>query len=328
MQLRNIVGRACALALIVCCLTGSASAAPPISIAPAPGNPGTIPQGPLGNAAPQPSAPVGQLVTGVKYRVLAVFPNPFFCDLGRFPVAVAGDELTLARHQLNQLQADPGQLRAILEHNGLVGERPLSDAEVLKIYSDYKRLRAIDLTPAGRGYRFELRVSERKGQGFIVTGVVDAEGAVSVKERRSGLVSCPVCLSPQTRIETPRGPVQISDLKEGDPVWTADFGGERQPATVERLQRVSVPPGHQMVHLRLADGRALLASPGHPTADGRRVADLRAGDLLDGSRIVEVREGSAPDNATYDILPSGPTGRYWADGILMGSILMDRQVPK
>jgi hypothetical protein len=27
------------------------------------------------------------------------------------------------------------------------------------------------------------------------------------------------------------------------------------------------------------------------------------------------------DGATYDLLPSGPTGAYWADGVLLGSTL-------
>jgi hypothetical protein len=27
------------------------------------------------------------------------------------------------------------------------------------------------------------------------------------------------------------------------------------------------------------------------------------------------------DGGTYDLLPSGPTGTYWADGVLLGSTL-------
>ncbi len=73
--------------------------------------------------------------------------------------------------------------------------------------------------------------------------------------------------------------------------------------------------------LKLADGRKLFASPAHPTADGRALSDLLPGDLLDGSRITQIEQTVYTGGATYDILPSGPTGFYWANGILLGSTL-------
>jgi hypothetical protein len=45
-------------------------------------------------------------------------------------------------------------------------------------------------------------------------------------------------------------------------------------------------PGHQKVHVVLADGRELWASAGHPMADGRPLGNLRAGGMLDGARVV------------------------------------------
>jgi len=63
------------------------------------------------------------------------------------------------------------------------------------------------------------------------------------------------------------------------------------------------------------------ASAGHPTADGRKVGELRAGDRLDGARVVAAMMVHLDDGATYDLLPSGPTGTYWADGVLLGSTL-------
>jgi len=65
----------------------------------------------------------------------------------------------------------------------------------------------------------------------------------------------------------------------------------------------------------------LSVSPGHPTADGRRVGDLETGDLLDGARLVGLEVVPYAHSATYDLLPSGDTGLYWADGILLGSTL-------
>jgi hypothetical protein len=73
----------------------------------------------------------------------------------------------------------------------------------------------------------------------------------------------------------------------------------------------------------LSDGRELHASPGHPTADGRALGDLQAGDLLDGAYVVLMERLPYDGIATFDLLPSGDTGLYWANGILMGSTLAD-----
>jgi hypothetical protein len=76
-----------------------------------------------------------------------------------------------------------------------------------------------------------------------------------------------------------------------------------------------------MVHLVLADGRELLASPGHRTADGRPLGLLVAGDALDGSTITRWELVPYAGDRTYDLLPAGGTGTYWANGILLASTL-------
>ena len=76
-----------------------------------------------------------------------------------------------------------------------------------------------------------------------------------------------------------------------------------------------------MVHILLADGRELWASAGHPTVDGRPLGALRAGDRLDGARIVSANREPYTQRFTYDILPSGATGQYWANGVLLASTL-------
>jgi hypothetical protein len=76
-----------------------------------------------------------------------------------------------------------------------------------------------------------------------------------------------------------------------------------------------------MVHLVLEDGRELTVSPGHPTSDGRRVGELRTGDFLDGKRVIALELVPYAQAATYDLLPAGATGFYWADGTLLGSSL-------
>jgi hypothetical protein len=76
-----------------------------------------------------------------------------------------------------------------------------------------------------------------------------------------------------------------------------------------------------MMHLMLEDGRELWVSPGHPTADGLRVRKFQPGDLLDGSRVRSAESEPYAGAATYDLLPAGGTGLYWANGILIASTL-------
>ena len=91
-----------------------------------------------------------------------------------------------------------------------------------------------------------------------------------------------------------------------------------------QVASVQVPATHEVVHVALSDGRQVWASPGHPTADGRRLGALQIGDPLDGGRIVRFERVQYGLAATYDLLPAGGTGRYWADGILLGSTLVPR----
>jgi hypothetical protein len=129
------------------------------------------------------------------------------------------------------------------------------------------------------------------------------------------------CLPATARIATPRGEVAVSRLAIGDLVWTVDASGERIAAPIARLASVRVTAPHSVVELSLADGRVLAVSAGHPNAAGQPVGALQRGDRLDGSRVVGRREHRYEGEHTWDLLPAGPTGKYWADGVLLGSTL-------
>jgi hypothetical protein len=131
------------------------------------------------------------------------------------------------------------------------------------------------------------------------------------------------CVSKGVQIDGPEGSIAIESLRVGDTVWTVDESGERIAAPILRVSRVPVPEGYEIVHLVLDDGRELWVSPGHPTADGRTIEDFVPGDLLDGARVTRADLIRYTESATYDILPSGGTGLYWANGILIGSTLAD-----
>ena len=113
----------------------------------------------------------------------------------------------------------------------------------------------------------------------------------------------------------------VEDLREGTIVWTVNAQGDRVAAPVLQTARTRAPPGHAVIRVRLSDGRTVAASPGHPTADGRMLGLLRAGDLLDGAVVSNAEVVPYGGEYVYDLLPAGATGRYWADGVLLGSTL-------
>ena len=132
---------------------------------------------------------------------------------------------------------------------------------------------------------------------------------------------CPICLSEDTVIDTPNGSINVKDLKEGMSVFTQDTSGNRIVGTVLQTGNTQIFTYHTIVHIILDDSRELYVSPEHLTADDRLTHQLSAGDLLDGSEIQSVEFETYAGTSTYDILPSGQTGFYWANGILMKSSL-------
>jgi len=132
---------------------------------------------------------------------------------------------------------------------------------------------------------------------------------------------CPICLSGSTLIDTPDGQVKVKELRVGHSVWTMDLAGHLVISTILKTGSVPVPKSHQMVHLILNDGREVSASVGHPTIDGRTVGDLVADNPYGNSIVVSVDRVPYDEGVTYDILPSGETGFYIANGILLGSTL-------
>ena len=257
--------------------------------------------------------------TELKYKVLDQFPDFFFCDPDFYPIA-RDDELTLALQRFPDLQANQEEFQTILKHNELSGQT-FTDDQKLLIYRDHKKLNAIYFELVGDKFQFQIQTGVEGQEGFIVKGTIDGNGSIDVQGRESGFPTCPICLAAGTLIDTPHGAVRVESLQVGDQVWTMNEAGERVMAVILQTGSVRVPVTHQVVHLVLSDGRELWASPGHPTADGRRLADLKVDDALDGARVTLVEHVPYQGYVTYDLLPSGSTGFYWADGILMGSTL-------
>lgn len=258
--------------------------------------------------------------TELKYKVLEEFPDFFFCDPDFYPIAHE-DEASLALQKFPELQANEEEFQTILKHTGLDGVTTLSDEQKLLMYREHKKLNAVYFELMGDKYQFQIQTGTEGQQGTVITATIDGTGSIDVLQKESSFPSCPICLAVGTLIDTPQGAVRVEDLKVGDQVWTLNEAWERVTATILRVGSVRVPATHQMVHVTLNDGRELWASPGHPTADGQALGDLKVGDTLDDARIVHIDQVPYSGTATFDILPSGDTGFYWANGILMGSTL-------
>jgi hypothetical protein len=278
------------------------------------------------SASPAPSSPSPGPVLGqgeLRYALVDRFGRPWFCDPDEYPVG--RDETAAMRERFPDVQADVEAFSAILERLSL-DRAALDDAQRLAIYRDWKMLNAIVLDPIGNGrFRFDYLALPAPGatEGTRTSGTVDEHGVIAIdRQAAAGEPVCPICLDARTTIATPDGPRRVDELRVGDAVWTADSGGRRLLASVVQVGFTPVPPSHRLVELVLSDGRSVHASPGHSLADGRTIGELSAGDMVDGARVMSAGlVGSGP--RTWDVLPSGPTGTYWADGILLKSTLGD-----
>jgi hypothetical protein len=271
------------------------------------------------------SAPVGTplSVNQLKFAVLEAAGAPIYCDPDFYPLARAGGEQASAIAKYPQIRADAELYSTIVAHEHLPSG-DLTDDQKLVLYRAWKLLGALTLTPAGNSYSFSYRVLSKGGAAsyLMVTGTVRADGVLTVTSQSpTGAPNCPICLSAATLISTPKGDVRVTEIKPGMLVWTASAGGARIAALVLEVGSMQAPAGHRMVDVVLADGRELVASPGHRTADGRALGSLAAGDALDGSTITRWQLLPYAGNRTYDLLPAGRTGSYWANGILLSSTL-------
>jgi hypothetical protein len=257
----------------------------------------------------------------------AVGGNLAYCDPDLYPIP-RGSPLENARARLPAIKADPPVFDAILQHEQLSASQEFTSDQLIAISNDYKQMQSIELVPVGEGYSFDLLVPQGGSDvgTWRLKGEVSRTGTVKISDREIGQpLNCPICLASGVRIATPEGTVRVENLRVGMPVWTTDLRGRRIIGAVVETGHMEAPLGHEIVRMTFADGRTLLASPGHPTVDGRTLADLMPGDRYDGTVVVSTTlVGYA--GATWDLLPSGPTGTYFANGVPLASTLRNSSV--
>jgi hypothetical protein len=291
-------------------------ATPPPSLAPSPSST----RAPSPSPTPSPGLSLAQL----KLTLIAAYGPLWYCDPDFYPLA-RGDEIDRARERWPEVVADTEAFAALLAVRGLTPDTVFTDAQKLDIYHEWKVLNAIALDPVANGtYRFDYLAEPKAGaaEGTRTEGTIATTGKITIAQQAAaGQPMCPICLARGTRIQTPDGGVPVEQLRIGDAVWTLDAAGRLTRAMVLAVGSTTAPINHHVVHLVLADGRSVTASPGHPLADGRLLGDLRPGDLVDGSAVVIASLVPYTGGETFDLVVSGPTGAYLVDGIALGTTM-------
>jgi hypothetical protein len=124
-------------------------------------------------------------ITELKYRVLAQFPDFFFCD------SDLENEMVLAKQRFEGLQANQEQFEAILSSNNLSNSAFLTDQQKLLIYRESKKLNAISFERSENSYQFQIQTGAEGRQGSLITGVIDADGVIEIQKQESRFPTCP-----------------------------------------------------------------------------------------------------------------------------------------
>ena len=274
------------------------------------------------SASPVPSASPGPALTEteLRYRLIDQVGMPEYCDPDSYPVG--RDEVPAMRERFPEIERDRAAMTTILRRLGIPDDGSLTDDERLAVYRRWKLLASIQFDGPARAFSIVVRVDPNTGEGTRVTGTAAPDGSIVVTGREPGQqVVCPICLAAGTSIATPSGDVRVEDVRVGMTVWSVDEAGRRIRSAVIIVGRTPVPSTHQVVRLELADGRVVHASPGHPLGDGRLIGSIHAGDVVDGSIVASATLERYDAGFTYDLLTSGPTGSYIADGVVLGSTI-------
>jgi hypothetical protein len=270
---------------------------------------------------PPPGHNVTYTPTQLKYLLFDHYNESlfFYCDPDYYPVA-RGNEQDKAIETFPVIENNTEEFNGIVARTGV--SPPYSNESILIVYREYKKLNALPLSPRDDGtYGFTIRLETPDG-GRVVTGIIRTDGVILEQHSQPAFLTCPICLAKGTLIDTPDGPVAVEDVKVGMRVWTFTGEGVRTVVTVVQTARSPVPPSHKVVIVRLSDGREVVASPGHPTADGRTLGMLGPADELDGAMVVGADYVRYDEGYTFDILPAGGTGYYRANGIPLSSTLV------
>ena len=214
----------------------------------------------------------------LEYRLFVKYPNIFWCDSDYYPVAREGQEQQNSVDQFLTIKSNQAEFSAILTQLNLPNKTDYTDNEKLLIYREHKKLSyAVQMTAANGVYNFDLRVGE--GQGTLIQGNIKTSGEIQETSQETSLNICPICLVKGTLIDTPQGQIPVEQLSKGMIVWTMDESGNRVAKEVVETASTPVPLFFHALRIELSDGRSVAVSPGHPSAEGKAIADYQVGDF-------------------------------------------------
>lgn len=259
----------------------------------------------------------------MRYQLIGHFGRIWYCPAGGMPIHPYYNEQL---QMFPDIRKDEETFRSIARRLNFENVVNFSDQQKIAVFREYEKLRAVRLEASHAGYKFNLTIEAPskdagRNNGFKVEGFIDHDGKVTVLKKEPVYLACPKCLPGNALVDTPSGMVPVSELKPRMLVWTQDAHGNRIAAPILKTAAVPVTPGQFILHLVLHDGRELRVSPAHPTADGRTLGQLEPKSAIDGSWVERIELESYEGSQTYDLLPAGETGFYWANGILLGSTL-------
>ncbi len=129
------------------------------------------------------------------------------------------------------------------------------------------------------------------------------------------------CLPGDSLVDTPDGLRTLSSLSVGDPIYSRNRLGVRVATTIRMVSRVQVMSSHEVIEVRLQDGRRVTGSAPHPLADGRTLGQLQVGDMVDDARVQSVSRLPYQETLLWDLFPAGETGVYFVNGIPLHTTL-------
>ncbi len=147
------------------------------------------------------------------------------------------------------------------------------------------------------------------------------------------------CMPNTARILSSRGEIQIDNIQIGDSVYTFNYFHGKIMEPIIQVNKILVQKDYIMTKITLEDGRCIQASPKHPIPiekdylnssktqyEELLFSEIKIGDYVDNSRVSSIELVNYNGGFTYDILPAGESGYYWADGILVGSTLYNNYI--
>ncbi|MBX3063282.1 MAG: Hint domain-containing protein [Anaerolineae bacterium] len=281
-------------------------------------------------------------VAELKYKVIDYFggidgglpgrgkAGIMYCDGYAHPIPVLSVEKEDAVRYFEVIRQNSSVYTAILNRLNLQETTEFTQDEQLSIYRECRDLHAVRLILNSSTPMYKDLFVRYNNSTYLASGYVEWTGEVAVMNLEPsplGLL-CPLCLTEGTLIDTPKGQVPIEAINVGDMVITSNWRGERVSVPILRVTKIPVEQ-HQIIHLSLNDGTTLDVSGGHPLPNGGIVQGLTLGSRITANSnympsppyVTGIEFALYKGKFTYDILPDGDTGFYWANGIPLASTL-------